>query len=164
MFNNKRIEVPKAETLNLIPIMDAIFLFIFFLLTSSQVIKFFEINSDAPIVQEGSKNENNEKLMLRAVIKNDSISLYRGEPSKLISTIPLGDLESGLEKFKYQLIGVKKSNPLEKEITLAPTKDISFQTIVNVLDVIRSKYKTEVEGDAVPLFPNIILEPKNESF
>ena len=35
---------------NLIPIMDAVFIFIFFLLMSAQFIDIYEINSDAPAV------------------------------------------------------------------------------------------------------------------
>ena len=41
----------KPEKPNLIPIMDAVFIFIFFLLMSAQFIDLFEIGSSVPMVR-----------------------------------------------------------------------------------------------------------------
>ncbi len=38
--------------LNLVPIMDAVFIFIFFLIMSSSFVKMFEIQSDVPIISD----------------------------------------------------------------------------------------------------------------
>ena len=47
-FNKKKKD--KKVKPNLIPILDAVFIFIFFLLISAQFIDVYEINSDAPAV------------------------------------------------------------------------------------------------------------------
>ena len=39
-----------VKRLNLIPILDAVFIFIFFLLMSANFIKIYEVQSDVPIV------------------------------------------------------------------------------------------------------------------
>ena len=68
MFKKIRRE-DKLEKLNLVPIMDAVFIFIFFLLFSAQFIKLFEIETEAPIVNEVPSNKPLEKEPLNLKLK-----------------------------------------------------------------------------------------------
>ena len=51
----------KKQGLNLIPILDAIFILIFFLLMSAQFVKIYEIGSDVPIVSDQEPPKDKKK-------------------------------------------------------------------------------------------------------
>jgi biopolymer transport protein ExbD len=77
----------KADVkLNLVPIMDSIFIFIFFLLMSASFLKIYEIGSPIPIIsdQEQPKNQK-EPLALTMVLDTNEIRLSSGVPSRLIT-------------------------------------------------------------------------------
>ena len=59
-----RRRMKKPPKLNLIPILDAIFIFIFFLLMSAQFIDIYEIGSDAPITSTSSPENKKPPLNL----------------------------------------------------------------------------------------------------
>src|SRR4051794_27603554 len=71
------------EKLNLVPIMDSVFIFIFFLLMSASFLKIYEIGSPIPIVsdQEPPKQEK-EPLALTMVIESNEIKVSKGVPSQ----------------------------------------------------------------------------------
>src|SRR6478609_5191316 len=73
------------EKLNLVPIMDSIFIFIFFLLMSASFLKIYEIGSPIPIVsdQEPPKDEK-DPLALTMAIETNVITVSTGIPSKVI--------------------------------------------------------------------------------
>ena len=50
---------------NIIPILDAVFIFIFFLLMSAQFIKYFTIHSDTPSVKMINSSEKESKDSLK---------------------------------------------------------------------------------------------------
>ena len=52
---SRRRRAKKGDGINLTPILDAVFIFIFFLILSAQFIKTFEINSDIPLVSDITK-------------------------------------------------------------------------------------------------------------
>ena len=75
------------QRLNLIPILDAVFIFIFFLLTSVNFIKIYEITSDVPIVSDAAPPPSKKKpLALSLRINAGNMVLSRGVPSRTIKT------------------------------------------------------------------------------
>ena len=67
------------EGLNLIPILDAVFIFIFFLLMSAEFLNLREIGSDVPIVQSlPSKSDKKDALNLTLEITPQYVIIKKG--------------------------------------------------------------------------------------
>lgn len=133
-----------VKKLNLIPILDAVFIFIFFLLMSANFIKIFEIQSDVPIVSTGTPPKNQKPLALKAIISQKGISLYRGVPSRFFRSISkTSSGEFDYESLHLELIKLKKRNKKEREIILEPKGNISYEEIVKVMDAVRNLRRTD---------------------
>jgi biopolymer transport protein ExbD len=133
------------EKLNLVPIMDSIFIFIFFLLMSASFLKIYEIGSPIPIVsdQEPPKNEK-DPLALTMVIETNEITVSTGVPSRVIQKF---QREAGGE-FSYDaihafLIEIKKKHVEEDSIIFEPNGDLTYEEIVKIMDAVRVLGKTD---------------------
>lgn len=135
-----------AQKLNLIPILDAVFIFIFFLLMSANFIKIYEVSSDIPIVSDAEPPKNRKPLALTARIKQDKIDLYVGVPSRLVnSVLKTADGEYNYELLHRYLIEVKKKHQNERGIILEPQIDIEYESLVKIMDAVRLLRKTDPE-------------------
>jgi biopolymer transport protein ExbD len=153
-------EIPK---LNLIPILDAIFIFIFFLLMSAQFIDIYELNSDAPITSM-AKNNQKEPLNLTITLKKDIIRVTTGLNNKLIATFH----DNELENFNTQLINIKQLHPKESSAIIRPTNNYPYHKIIKVIDYTREVQKKntlvtsindkEKKQQTKKLFDQIIFE------
>ena len=133
------------EKLNLVPIMDAVFIFIFFLLMSANFVKVFEISSDVPIVsdQEPPKPKK-DPLALTLTIEEKGIVLSKGIPSREFKTIArLADGKYDLETLHNTIISIKKANLDEESIILEPIADLSYEEIVGIMDAVRLLKNTD---------------------
>lgn len=155
--------------LNLIPILDAVFIFIFFLLMSTQFIKIFEIESDIPIISNQSPPKSKKKpLALTLLIKKSSLTVQTGVPAKTVKTIrknPQGKFRlNDLHEFLVQL---KKRNKNENTIILEPLFDLKYEEIIEIMDAVRTlestddaifiKDKDKLDVRVKSLFSNIIF-------
>ena len=122
---------------NLIPILDAVFIFIFFLLLSANFLKVYEINSNVPTVSSTPPKKNEKPLNLGIRINRNSISIYTGIPWKKLKTINKKDGKYDLNLLHDYLIAVKKKNLSERTITLEPVNTIDYETIVKIMDSVR---------------------------
>lgn len=122
---------------NLIPILDAVFIFIFFLLLSANFLKVYEINSNVPTVSSAPPKKNEKPLNLGLKIHSNSISIYTGIPWKKLKTINKKDGKYDLNLLHDYLIAVKKKNLSERTITLEPINTIDYETIVKIMDSVR---------------------------
>lgn len=133
-----------AQRLNLIPILDAVFIFIFFLLMSANFIKIFEVQSDVPIVSSEPPPKNQKPLALTLKVYGPSINVYRGVPSELIKKIEKtasGDYD--LEALHTYMIQLKSNHKDERSIILEPIVDIDYETIVKIMDSVRLYRNTD---------------------
>lgn len=133
------------EKLNLVPIMDSVFIFIFFLLMSASFLKIYEIGSPIPIVseQEPPKQEK-EPLALTMVLDTNEITLSTGVPSKPLQkfTRAAGG-EFNYDEIHSVLIGIKKQNIDEDTIIFEPVGDLTYEEIVKVMDAVRVMNKLD---------------------
>lgn len=132
---------------NLIPILDSVFIFIFFLLMSANFIKIFEIPSDVPIVsnQPPPKTKKNP-LALTLKIYRSSLVLSRGVPSKTIRSFKKnanGDYD--LESLHNYLVNLKQRYSSESSIVFEPVVDLSYEEIVKIMDSVRYLRKTDAD-------------------
>ena len=167
MFKRNR-EMPKHEKLNLIPIMDAIFIFIFFLLFSAQFIKIFEIESDAPMVSEVPEDSKKKKDPLNLTVKvlNNSVELRTGLDQK-VHAVFYKSSRKYKDDMKKAVISLRRKHPDDNYAIIAPLPVIKYDEIVKVIDIIQTLPKgtflslqTEKGKQRFKrIFSQIVLEP-----
>ncbi|OFZ17322.1 MAG: hypothetical protein A2X86_02390 [Bdellovibrionales bacterium GWA2_49_15] len=159
----KKQSIPK---LNLVPIMDSVFIFIFFLLLSAQFVDIHEIQGDAPVIAnfEDSKLKK-EPLNLVLEIEKDSINVKIGLDGHSYKKIAFDDQLVELHKVLSQL----KANHIDEDsVILKPAKALPYGRLVVIMDSIRSVSKevgeisgTNNKGELIKtktLFPQLIFE------
>lgn len=162
-----RRKLKKPPKLNLIPILDAIFIFIFFLLMSAQFIDIYEIGSDAPITSTTSPEMKKEPLNLTLVLSGNSITVKTGMNENVYKTYKFSELD----KMNNDLIELKKKHPKEESAILKPTHNFKYEKIVKVIDKTREIAKPNVYITAIDnknrkyptkkLFEKIIFETQD---
>lgn len=143
------------EKLNLVPILDSVFIFIFFLLMSASFLKIYEIGSPIPLVsdQEPPKNKK-EPLALTMSVDTNVIILKSGVPSRVMKRFnrqPSGEFD--YEELHAYLIDVKKKHMDEDSLMFEPEGDLTYEEIVKIMDSVRmlkrtdeALYKTNKDG------------------
>lgn len=133
------------QKLNLVPIMDSVFIFIFFLLMSASFLKIYEIGSDVPIISDAEPPKNQkDPLALTLEIETDEIVLSRGIPSRRIRTFKRqADGEFNYEELHTALIDIKKQHVDEDTIIFEPKGDLTYEEIVKIMDAVRMLNKTD---------------------
>lgn len=159
-------KMKKPPKLNLIPILDAIFIFIFFLLMSAQFIDIYQIGSDAPITSTASSEMKKPPLNLTMVLSGNKITIKTGLDENIYKTYKFSD--EALAKMNEDLIALKKQNPTEDSVILKPSHSFKYNQIVKVIDHSREIVKPNVYITAVDaknrkvpskkLFERIIFE------
>lgn len=134
----------KQEKINLVPIMDATFIFIFFLLMSVNFSTINEVGSDLPIISNNEPPPDKKPLALTLNIDESGINILTGVPGTLKARIEKNaDGEYDLEKLHAFLVSVKKEHTNERSIVLNPMVNIDFEEIVKIMDSVRLLEKTD---------------------
>ena len=157
------------STPNLTPILDAVFIFIFFLLMSANFIKLFEISSDVPILSDQPPPRNQKPpLALTLKITDGGLQFYSGVPARHLKTFRQ-DAEGSyvFEEIREFLVEIKKKHPKENSIVFEPEIDLEYLKLVEIMDAVRmlndldeAIYYTDKDGvdvRAKNLFGNIIF-------
>lgn len=165
---SKRRKRREAEKLNLTSIMDAIFIFIFFLLMSANFIKVFEIGSPIPIVSDQEVKDDKKPLALTLNVNEMGIEITTGVPANILKKI--GKNQGGdydLVDLHASLINIKEQNPTESTVILNPEIDLAYEELIEIMDSIRMLDKTDeaiftkgkdgVDVKIETLFDNIIF-------
>lgn len=131
--------------LNLIPILDSVFIFLFFLLMSTQFLKIFEIGSDIPILSAAEPPKTKKKpLALTVTVEKSGFNVYTGVPSVLRKRIPKdSNGDYNLESLHTYLVNLKKTNRNEKSVILEPNVNLKYQEIINIMDSVRMLKNTD---------------------
>lgn len=162
----------KIERLNLTPILDAIFIFIFFLLMSAQFIDIHQIGSDAPAIATISEDKKDKEppLNLTLDIRNEEILVTTGLDNRVFKRIRLQEKDGKLvlTDLIKALIQLKTKHIEEKSVIIKPTQEFKYQKLVQIMDAVKkleknqgvvsgkNKKGSKVETDT--LFDQIIFE------
>lgn len=142
---SKRRRKRPDDKLNLTSIMDAIFIFIFFLLMSANFIKVFEIGSPIPLVSNEPPPETDKKpLALTLKIEDQYLEILTGVPSTSVKKIPklqTGDFD--LVELHNSLVKIKETNANESSIIFLPEIDIEYDQLIKLMDAVRLLEKTD---------------------
>jgi biopolymer transport protein ExbD len=126
------------KRLNIIPILDAVFIFIFFLLFSTQFVKIYVIESDVPIVSEIPNEEivEDEPLNLTVKISTNQIILTKGIDNNIFKTFSRG-VGFDLSHLKNVVLNLKKEFPKEKFIIISPEANVKYDDVIKVIDAVK---------------------------
>lgn len=130
--------------LNLVPILDAVFIFIFFLLMSASFLNLVEISSDVPIISTTPPKSKKVPLALTVIIKKEGISIATGVPSRVRRSFGRnaeGDYD--LEALRTYLIGLKRRNIEESTAIFEPQIDLEYEKLVEIMDAVRLLRSTD---------------------
>lgn len=133
------------EKLNLVPIMDSVFIFIFFLLMSASFLKIYEIGSPIPIVSDQEPPKKDEKpLALTMVLQTNEIVLSSGVPSSIIKKFARqSDGQFNFEEIHSFIVDLKKKHVDEDTIIFEPEGDLTYEEIVKIMDAVRMLNNTD---------------------
>lgn len=133
------------EKLNLVPILDSVFIFIFFLLMSASFLKIYEIGSPIPLVSDQEPPKSKKvPLALTMTADTNVITLKRGVPSRVIQQFkrqPSGDFN--YEEIHTVLINIKKQHMDEDSMMFEPDGDLTYEELVKIMDAVRVLHKTD---------------------
>lgn len=134
----------KPEKINLIPIMDATFIFIFFLLMSVNFTQVNEVGTDLPIISNNEPPPDKKPLALTLNIDESGINILTGVPGSLKTRIEKNaEGEYDLTQLHDFLVSVKKEHSNERSIILNPLVNLDFEQIVKIMDAVRMLEKTD---------------------
>lgn len=163
----RRKKLTQDAKLNLIPILDAIFIFIFFLLMSAQFIDIYEIGSDAPITTSSENHPEKNPLNLTIELSKNKIVIKKGIDGIIHKTIKI----KNLTEYNQSLQELKKQYPKENSAILKPARNFKYENIVKVIDQTREVTQKNVFVTAVDdknrkypskvLFDKIIFETQD---
>ena len=166
-------KIKRKETiqkLNIIPILDAVFIFIFFLLMSAQFLEIYEIGSDAPSVKTvETMKDKKPPLNLTLDISKQGITVKTGLDGDIFKTIAMNkEGNYDLVTLKKVLVDIKKNNIEEESVILRPKSQVPYKKIVWIMDACRelekeaptlaAKGKTGQLKETRTLFNQIIFE------
>lgn len=143
-------KIKKPEKLNLVPILDSVFIFIFFLLMSAQFVEVYEIGSSVPMTKE-SKEEKQDKdpLNLTLEISKEKIVVKTGLREPRSRTFA----SEQKKEIKEYLVELKRLNPKENTMILRTDPKVPFQTLVTVIDSTQNSKDSKEQ-----LFPQIVFD------
>ncbi len=156
---------------NVIPILDAVFIFIFFLLMSAQFLEIYEIGSDAPSVKTVSEDQPKDKkppLNLTLEVSKSAIVMKTGLDGNIHKTIGLKDGNYDFDQLARELVTLKKGHVSETSIIIRPDSKVEYKKIVYIMDTCRelpketpsivAKNDKGVTVETRSLFEQIIFE------
>lgn len=156
----------KNVRINVIPILDAVFIFIFFLLMSAQFIDVYELETEVPKVSTVKEDSKVIPLNLTLKIKPEEIVVMTGLEGKVVDKI--GKIDGGydLDKLNRQLIKIKQAHLNEDSVVLRPDKTIAYKDIIGIIDSVKTSRFGQIKDTREPssarpsdkLFGQVIFE------
>ncbi len=123
-------KIKKIEKLNLVPILDSVFIFIFFLLMSAQFVDVYEIGSSLPMTQEIEDKKDKDPLNLTLEVSKDQVVVKTG--IKNLRSRSFASTQS--PELTNYLRELKASNPKENTMIVKADPKISFQSLITFID------------------------------
>jgi biopolymer transport protein ExbD len=147
MRKNQRFK--KIEKLNLVPILDSVFIFIFFLLSSAQFIEIREISTSTPAIKTIKSTDKNEPLNLTILVEDKNLKIQSGFKNKLEKSF----IRNNEAEIVDYLLSLKNKFPKEETVIIKAQTKTSFQEVVSVVDL------TKIHPiKKIPLFSKVVFQ------
>lgn len=157
-------EKQKEQKLNLVPIMDSVFILIFFLLFSTKFIEMHEINADTPVVKEVPDDQDPEKNPLNLILRLESkkITMTIGLDEKIHSTFKPGkEGEFDYKKINATVAKVRNRKKKEQTVVLRSKKSVKYKVIVKLMDAVKD-WPENVDSEGNEIVRDISSVPKKD--
>ena len=148
----------KVKRLNVVPILDAVFIFIFYLVLSAKFIKFSEINAKKPVIEEvdsGTSQDSLKSKNFRIKLYEEKIIVTEGLKQNMLTLKDWSD--QSLKELGSYLVKLKRDNPREKSVIIQPHKKLDYSKIVKIIDIVQ-QYVDSKATDTGKLFRSIAFE------
>jgi biopolymer transport protein ExbD len=155
-LKKRRIAHRKEAELEVTPFMNMMMLLVCALLASVVFTKITVIDLDFP-ASNGSGAVDPEQVHLEVIVRNDQLVVADGRGGT-IKALPLVDGAQDLKGLSLVMQELKRRMPEKRDIVILLDSDTNYQTLVSVMDRVRS-YSTVVAMEVVEaeLFPVISL-------
>jgi biopolymer transport protein ExbD len=155
-LKKRRIAHRKEAELEVTPFMNMMMLLVCALLASVVFTKITVIDLDFPS-GNGSGAVDPEQVHLEVIVRNDQLVVADGRGGT-IKALPLVDGAQDLKGLSLVMQELKRRMPEKRDIVILLDSDTNYQTLVSVMDRVRS-YSTVVAMEVVEaeLFPVISL-------
>lgn len=153
------------EGLNLTPFIDMITCLMFFLLMFAAMIPVTIIDAPLPKVASTAdevKKAKEDKNKLELIVYIDVQGLRLKSDYGGTRSFPIVAGKLPLVDFHKHLVGIKKRHGESTEITLIPNDDVTYDTLIQVMDASRELAKEDPGYKAVP--PDISQKPESTQF
>ena len=153
----------KEAELDVTPFMNMMMMLVSALLATVVFTKITVIDLDFPS-GNGTGELDPEKVHLEVIVRDDQLIVADGRGGTL-RTLPMVDGAQDLKGLSLVMRELKRRMPEKRDITILLESDTNYQTVVSVMDRVRS-YSTVVAMEVVEaeLFPVISLgDPPAES-
>lgn len=153
----RKSKLSKPPKLNVIPVLDAVFIFVFFLLMSAQFVDLYELHVKKPLLEEVTSSEasDGKSKSFKVKVYDSKIVITQGMDENVVDTYDWS--ESSMKQLGERLLALKVQNPKENSIVIRPKSDVKYKKIVQVIDLAQKHYTTQrVNGK---LFPSVAFEP-----
>lgn len=127
-------KIKRPEKLNLVPILDSVFIFIFFLLMSAQFVDVYEIGSSVPMTQELPDNTQKDPLNLTLEISPTEIVMKYGTKNPTSRKFSMNNKE----ELRTEILALKGRFPKETTVIVKSAPKVNFQAVVTVIDHTRA--------------------------
>jgi biopolymer transport protein ExbD len=143
-------KMKRPEKLNLVPILDSVFIFIFFLLMSAQFVDVYEIGSTLPMINDtNEKNKEKDPLNLTLEITKEQVVIKTGL-KKISSKTFTTDQKAQIKEYLTEL---KRMNPDENTMILRSHPRVPFKELIAVIDSTQISQKNQGK-----LFEQIVFD------
>ncbi len=129
----------EGDDVNITPVMNLFLVLIPFLLLTAEFVRIAVLELNLPSTAQSSvsnKKENDKKMILIMLAIDEKGFTIKGTKLR-IPPIPKSKGQFQYDKLAASLQQIKNRYPDTEEITIQPVDDISYQTIVNVMDACR---------------------------
>jgi biopolymer transport protein ExbD len=155
-LKKRRIAHRKEAELEVTPFMNMMMLLVCALLASVVFTKITVIDLDFPS-GNGAAEIDSDQVHLEVIVRDDQLVVADGRGGA-IKTLPLVDGAQDLKGLSLVMQELKRRMPEKRDIAILLESDTNYQTLVSVMDRVRS-YSTVVAMEVVEaeLFPVISL-------
>ena len=156
---NRKIVAPK---INVVSILDTVYIFIFFLLLNLRIDEFYQISTSKPIVRTVSSSQLDEIKGKHFKIKLTADKIQITEGAKEIVKKEFSWNPEAIAELHNYMVALKEQNPVEKSIVIKSRGDVKYKDVVRVVDTVQRRIagidKTSGKKTMNPVFDNLAFE------
>ncbi|MBL1260465.1 MAG: biopolymer transporter ExbD [Thiotrichaceae bacterium] len=157
MRTRRRHHAKEATELNITAFMNLMVILVPFLLVTAVFSRMTVIELNLPEKNAQTQQQEKIKLELELVVRQSSFDV-QDRRLGLIKRFERSEASTDWNAFSELLVEIKSRFPEEQNITLLLERDIEYQTLVQVMDRVRSADVVNIATlDTVELFPNISI-------